>query len=109
MACMKLGSKVDAFQKKGQAWFCTTGLPSDIVIEVRDMSFHLHKFAKKMLGRDSSQSYMQGRIRAQRDPQPRIWGRQPNCTSELFLNQVVLRSWNDSIKALRTCEDVLPQ
>ncbi|KAK9113207.1 hypothetical protein Scep_020726 [Stephania cephalantha] len=29
---------------KGQAWFCTTGLPSDIVIEVNDMSFHLHKF-----------------------------------------------------------------
>ncbi|XP_031743280.1 BTB/POZ domain-containing protein At5g66560 isoform X3 [Cucumis sativus] len=24
--------------------FCTTGLPSDIVIEVEDMAFHLHKF-----------------------------------------------------------------
>nr|XP_043619523.1 BTB/POZ domain-containing protein At1g30440 isoform X1 [Erigeron canadensis] len=44
MACMKLGSKADAFQKQGQAWFCTTGLPSDIVVEVDDMSFHLHKF-----------------------------------------------------------------
>ncbi|MQM02068.1 hypothetical protein Taro_034828 [Colocasia esculenta] len=29
---------------KGQAWFCTTGLPSDVVIEVDEMSFHLHKF-----------------------------------------------------------------
>ncbi|KAJ3670105.1 hypothetical protein LUZ60_010429 [Juncus effusus] len=29
---------------KGQAWFCTTGLPSDIVIELGEMSFHLHKF-----------------------------------------------------------------
>ncbi|KAJ4962235.1 hypothetical protein NE237_022174 [Protea cynaroides] len=29
---------------KGQAWFCTTGLPSDIVIEVENMTFHLHKF-----------------------------------------------------------------
>ncbi|KAF5191220.1 BTB/POZ domain-containing protein family [Thalictrum thalictroides] len=29
---------------KGQAWFCTTGLPSDIVIEVDEMCFHLHKF-----------------------------------------------------------------
>lgn len=28
---------------KGQAWFCTTGLPSDIVVEVDDMTFHLHK------------------------------------------------------------------
>ncbi|KAL2930461.1 hypothetical protein RDABS01_035871 [Bienertia sinuspersici] len=44
MACVKLGSKSDAFQRKGQAWFCTTGLPSDIVVEVEAMSFHLHKF-----------------------------------------------------------------
>ncbi|CAH2034508.1 unnamed protein product, partial [Thlaspi arvense] len=44
MACMKLGSKSDAFQRQGQAWFCTTGLPSDIVVEVGEMSFHLHKF-----------------------------------------------------------------
>ncbi|KAJ6979598.1 BTB/POZ domain-containing protein [Populus alba x Populus x berolinensis] len=44
MACMKLGSKSDAFQRQGQAWFCTTGLPSDIVVEVEEMSFHLHKF-----------------------------------------------------------------
>ncbi|CAI9752813.1 unnamed protein product [Fraxinus pennsylvanica] len=29
---------------KGQAWFCTTGLPSDVKIEVDDMTFHLHKF-----------------------------------------------------------------
>ncbi|XVF15675.1 hypothetical protein REPUB_Repub09cG0175200 [Reevesia pubescens] len=29
---------------KGQAWFCATGLPSDIIIEVDDMTFHLHKF-----------------------------------------------------------------
>ncbi|CAK9320340.1 unnamed protein product [Citrullus colocynthis] len=29
---------------KRQAWFCTTGLPSDIIIEVDDMAFHLHKF-----------------------------------------------------------------
>lgn len=29
---------------KGQAWFCTTGLASDVVIEVGDMNFHLHKF-----------------------------------------------------------------
>ncbi|KAF3774962.1 BTB/POZ domain-containing protein [Nymphaea thermarum] len=29
---------------KGQAWFCTTGLPSDVIIEVEEMAFHLHKF-----------------------------------------------------------------
>ncbi|KAL0352799.1 UNVERIFIED_CONTAM: BTB/POZ domain-containing protein [Sesamum angustifolium] len=43
MACVKLGSKSDAFQRQGQAWFCTTGLPSDVVVEVAEMSFHLHK------------------------------------------------------------------
>ncbi|KAM0951535.1 putative BTB/POZ domain, NPH3 domain, NPH3/RPT2-like family protein [Dioscorea sansibarensis] len=37
MADEKLGSR-------GQAWFCTTGLPSDVVIEVERMSYHLHKF-----------------------------------------------------------------
>ncbi|KAE8704818.1 BTB/POZ domain-containing protein [Hibiscus syriacus] len=29
---------------KGQAWFCATGLPSDVVIEVDGITFHLHKF-----------------------------------------------------------------
>lgn len=29
---------------KGQAWFCTTGLPSDVAIEVDGMIFHLHRF-----------------------------------------------------------------
>lgn len=41
---MKIGSKSNSFQRKGQAWFCTTGLPSDVVIDVEEMSFHLHKF-----------------------------------------------------------------
>ncbi|KAJ0260599.1 BTB/POZ domain-containing protein [Hirschfeldia incana] len=44
MACMKLGSKSDPFQKQGHDWFCTTGLPSDIIVEVGEISFHLHKF-----------------------------------------------------------------
>ncbi|KAL8200613.1 hypothetical protein R6Q57_011952 [Mikania cordata] len=29
---------------KGQAWFCSTGLPSDVVVDVDGMIFHLHKF-----------------------------------------------------------------
>ncbi|KAF3778315.1 BTB/POZ domain-containing protein [Nymphaea thermarum] len=37
MASEKVGSR-------GQAWFCTTGLPSDVIVEVEDMAFHLHKF-----------------------------------------------------------------
>ncbi|KAK4768328.1 hypothetical protein SAY87_003469 [Trapa incisa] len=44
MSCMKLGSKADTFQRQGQTWLCTTSLPSDVVVEVGRMSFHLHKF-----------------------------------------------------------------
>ncbi|CAL9112180.1 unnamed protein product [Musa acuminata var. zebrina] len=40
-AAMAAGEKLGS---KGQAWFCTTGLPSDIIVEVDGMSFHLHKF-----------------------------------------------------------------
>ncbi|KAL0755722.1 hypothetical protein Bca101_093390 [Brassica carinata] len=29
---------------KGQAWFCTTGLSSDMEVEVDDMTYHLNKF-----------------------------------------------------------------
>ncbi|CAJ1976750.1 unnamed protein product [Sphenostylis stenocarpa] len=44
MACMKLGSKSEMFYLYGQSWLCSTGLPSDIIIEIGDTSFHLHKF-----------------------------------------------------------------
>ncbi|KAI3669877.1 hypothetical protein L6452_41336 [Arctium lappa] len=33
-----------AESSKRQAWFCTTGLPSDVVVDVGDMTIHLHKF-----------------------------------------------------------------
>jgi hypothetical protein len=41
---MKLGSKPEAFQRRGQTWFCTSGLASDIRIKVEYMTFHFHKF-----------------------------------------------------------------
>jgi hypothetical protein len=44
MGSIKLGSKAKAFQKRGQSWFCTSGLASDIKIKVEQMTFHLHKF-----------------------------------------------------------------
>ncbi|XP_077233189.1 BTB/POZ domain-containing protein At5g66560-like [Tasmannia lanceolata] len=36
--------ETEKLSSRGQAWFCTTGLPSDIIIEVEQMTFHLHKF-----------------------------------------------------------------
>ncbi|XP_002988207.2 root phototropism protein 3 [Selaginella moellendorffii] len=41
---MKLGSKVDGFERQGQAWFVATELQSDLVVQVDDLKFHLHKF-----------------------------------------------------------------
>ncbi|XP_058784059.1 BTB/POZ domain-containing protein At5g03250-like [Vicia villosa] len=45
MALLKLGSKSDdIFRRDGQSWVCTTGLTSDVTIEVGETSFFLHKF-----------------------------------------------------------------
>ncbi|URD91141.1 BTB POZ domain-containing protein [Musa troglodytarum] len=43
MATMKLGSKAEAFQLEGQTWQASFHLTLDVVIEVGEMSFHLHK------------------------------------------------------------------
>ncbi|KAF3782908.1 BTB/POZ domain-containing protein [Nymphaea thermarum] len=154
MACMKLGSKADAFQRQGQAWFCTTGLPSDVVVEVGEMSFHLHKFP--LLSRSAVMENMIGEMTEKGEEKCVIqlhsvpggakafelvakfcYGVKLELTAmnvvylrcaaeylqmteeygegnliaqtEIFLNQVVLRSWKDSIRALETCEDVLSE
>lgn len=36
--------KVSDFHREGNDWFCTAGLPSDIVVSVQEVNFHLHKF-----------------------------------------------------------------
>ncbi|KAF3943074.1 hypothetical protein ACB098_05G134100 [Castanea mollissima] len=153
MACMKLGSKTDAFQRQGQAWFCTTGLPSDIVVEVGEMSFHLHKFPllsrsgiMENLIAEASEDVEEGctinlpeipggaktfelvakfcygvkleltssnvvylRCAAEHLEMTEEYGEGNLITqTEVFLNQVVLRSWKDSVKALQSCDDVLP-
>ncbi|MCL7021850.1 hypothetical protein MKW94_016856, partial [Papaver nudicaule] len=133
--------------------FCTTGLPSDVVVEVGEMSFHLHKFpllsrsgvlerliaeasadneegcvvqlpdipggpkafelvAKFCYGVKlelSSSNVVYLRCAAEHLEMTEEYG-EGNliAQSELFLNQVVLCSWKDSLKALQTCEDLLP-
>ncbi|KAJ9540102.1 hypothetical protein OSB04_026608 [Centaurea solstitialis] len=46
MSCMKLGSKSEVFHlhQDSNTWICSSGLPSDVTIEIGDVSFHLHKF-----------------------------------------------------------------
>ncbi|KAJ8758736.1 hypothetical protein K2173_000457 [Erythroxylum novogranatense] len=152
MACMKLGSKTDAFQKQGQAWFCTNGLPSDIVVEVGEMSFHLHKFPllsrSGVMERLIAEASQEGnekcvismldipcgaktfelvakfcygvkleltaanavylRCAAETLEMTEEYGEDNLITqTDNFLNQVVLRNWKDSLKALQTCDDIL--
>ncbi|KAF5750387.1 Phototropic-responsive NPH3 family protein [Tripterygium wilfordii] len=45
MACMTLGSKSEVFHREGKTWLCSTGLPSDVMIEIGEMSFNVHKTA----------------------------------------------------------------
>ncbi|KAK8316212.1 hypothetical protein V6Z12_A13G028600 [Gossypium hirsutum] len=44
MAILRLGSKSEAFHREGNSWICTSGLPSDVNINIGEMSFQLHKF-----------------------------------------------------------------
>ncbi|KAF8660669.1 hypothetical protein HU200_057495 [Digitaria exilis] len=68
-----MSSSVRHGSSRAQAWFCTTGLPSDVVFEVHDMTFHLHKFplmAKsrkihRMLTEQEEQRPARGRQRRQ--------------------------------------------
>ncbi|KAI4381185.1 hypothetical protein MLD38_007286 [Melastoma candidum] len=52
---------------RGQAWFCTTGLPTDVVVEVDGMTFHLHKFPL------ISKSSKLDQLISEQDSKPAIW------------------------------------
>ncbi|WVZ68578.1 hypothetical protein U9M48_017504 [Paspalum notatum var. saurae] len=155
MATMKLGSKPEIFVLEDLTWRCTTELESDVVVEVGEMSFYLHKFP--LLSRSGVLQRMISEYQAPED------GGGGMCTLQLddipggakafelaakfcydvkielnALNVVCLRcaaeylrmtddyaegnlitqaesfladvlaNWKDSIKALETCEGVLP-
>ncbi|XP_024367868.1 root phototropism protein 3 [Physcomitrium patens] len=40
----KSSARASSFENKGQTWVAATMLQSDLLVEVADMSFHLHKF-----------------------------------------------------------------
>nr|GMD35333.1 BTB/POZ domain-containing protein At5g03250-like [Ipomoea batatas] len=154
MACKKLGSKSDLFHLDGQTWLCSTGLPSDVTVEVRETSFHLHKFpllSRSMLlekliqdssghGKDEKECVLQlhnipGGAKAFLFVAKFCYNIKTELTAmnvvslrcaaeylqmsedfgegnlvaqtENFLNEV-LSFWVDTIKALQSCEEVLP-
>ncbi|XP_024529504.1 root phototropism protein 3 [Selaginella moellendorffii] len=44
MSTIKLGANANLSEAKGRSWCVATELQSDIVVEVKDVRFHLHKF-----------------------------------------------------------------
>ncbi|XP_073027862.1 root phototropism protein 3-like [Primulina eburnea] len=38
------GVKIDGFVQKGQSWYVATDIPSDLLVQIGDISFHLHKY-----------------------------------------------------------------
>ncbi|KAL2936777.1 Root phototropism protein 3 [Bienertia sinuspersici] len=36
--------KTEGFQQRGQSWYVETDIPSDLLVHVGDVSFHLHKY-----------------------------------------------------------------
>ncbi|KAJ1403097.1 SKP1/BTB/POZ domain superfamily [Sesbania bispinosa] len=151
MASMKLGSKSEIFYLYGQSWQCSTGLPSDVIIEIGDTSFHLHKFPlisrskvlerlMKDLSGENEKSVLElhdlpGGAKAFLHVAKFCYGVKMELTpsnvvplrcaaeylqmsedygegnmiiqTENFLNHI-FGYWTDTLKALKTCEEVLP-
>ncbi|XP_020229704.1 BTB/POZ domain-containing protein At5g03250 [Cajanus cajan] len=151
MACMKLGSKSEMFNHYGQSWLCSYGLPCDVIIEIGDISFYLHKFPlisrskvlvdlMKELSSDNEKSVLElhdlpGGAKAFLLVAKFCYGVKIELTAmnvvglrcaaeylemsenygegnlimqtENFLNHV-FGYWADTLKALKTCEEVLP-
>ncbi|XVF67260.1 hypothetical protein PTKIN_Ptkin10aG0106400 [Pterospermum kingtungense] len=40
----KHGVKTDGFELRGQSWYVATDIPSDILVQIGDVNFHLHKY-----------------------------------------------------------------
>ncbi|CAL9065033.1 BTB/POZ domain-containing protein At5g03250-like isoform X1 [Musa acuminata AAA Group] len=152
MTSIFLGSKADVFYLEGQTWICKSELTSDVIIEVEDMSFQLHKFPlitrsgilQKMISEFHNNDGKDCILELHDIPggakafelvakfcyDVKIELNALNvvairCASEYlqmtedhgegnlimqtenFLEEV-LGDWNDSMKALQTCKDILP-
>ncbi|KAK4357809.1 hypothetical protein RND71_023419 [Anisodus tanguticus] len=44
LSTSKHGLKTDGFEQKGQSWYVATDIPSDLLVQIGDGSFHLHKY-----------------------------------------------------------------
>lgn len=151
------GASTSTAHRRGQEWFYTTGLPSDVVIEVEEVSFHLHKFPllsrsgrlarvvaelvqqqESSGGGDGSKTALSMKdapggaeafeicakfcygvkvqLNAGNVAPVRCCAEYLEMTEDVaednlvgkadaFLDQVVLRSWKDSLRTLQACQD----
>ncbi|KAK4491194.1 hypothetical protein RD792_001926 [Penstemon davidsonii] len=44
LSASKPGLNIDGFELKGQSWYVSTDIPSDFLVQIGDISFHLHKY-----------------------------------------------------------------
>ncbi|KAL2254459.1 root phototropism protein 3 [Sesamum indicum] len=44
LSTSKPGVKPDGFEQRGQSWHVATDIPSDLLVQIGDVSFHLHKY-----------------------------------------------------------------
>ncbi|KAF3615419.1 Coleoptile phototropism protein 1 [Capsicum annuum] len=44
LSSSKHGVKTDGFEQQGQSWYVATDIPSDLLVHIGDVSFHLHKY-----------------------------------------------------------------
>ncbi|CAN8251673.1 unnamed protein product [Cochlearia groenlandica] len=61
------GVKTDGFELRGQSWFVATDIPSDLLVKIGDMNFHLHKYP--LLSRSGKMNRL---IYESREPDPTI-------------------------------------
>ncbi|KAH0895792.1 hypothetical protein HID58_004314 [Brassica napus] len=149
MASFKVGSKSEVFHLSGHTWLCSTGLKPDVMIQVQDQTFHLHKFpllsrsgyletlfskasestcvaqlhdipggpdtfllvAKFCYGARieiTTENVVSLRCAAEYLQMSETYG-DANLISltESYLNDNVFTNWDDSIKALESCEHKL--
>ncbi|KAL0287425.1 UNVERIFIED_CONTAM: Root phototropism protein 3 [Sesamum angustifolium] len=44
LSTSKPGVQTDGFERRGQSWYVSTDVPSDLLVRIGDVSFHLHKY-----------------------------------------------------------------
>ncbi|KAI3675831.1 hypothetical protein L1987_85427 [Smallanthus sonchifolius] len=44
LSSTKHGVQTDRFEQRGKSWFVATDVPSDLLVQISDVSFHLHKY-----------------------------------------------------------------